>query len=162
MWFAGALRTTLRDAGQDRWGATATASRAALGALFLLLVAVATALVYSIAGSGNQMLTSGERLCTGRLRVDFVPARDAYHGRGVWALAGLADLERALRGRGRCRRARIARRHHLAERWTLGTGRRLFALRLARHWPSVGHGRKPGQSSQYWNGVAGSRLADRV
>src|ERR1700681_4717582 len=80
----------------------------------------------------------------GRLRVDFVPARDAYHGRGVRALAGPADLERALRGRGRCRRARLARRHHLAERRILGTGRRLFALRLARHRPAVWHGRERG------------------
>ena len=59
MWFAGALRTTLADAGQDGWGAAATASSAALGALFLLLIAVVAALAYSIAGSGNHMLTSG-------------------------------------------------------------------------------------------------------
>ena len=59
MWFAGAIRTTLADAGQDGWGAAATASSAALGALFLLLIAVAAALAYSIAGSGNHMLTSG-------------------------------------------------------------------------------------------------------
>ena len=59
MWFAGALRTTLADAGQDGWGAAATASSAALGALFLLLIAVVAALAYSIAGSGDHMLTSG-------------------------------------------------------------------------------------------------------
>ncbi|HEX4536134.1 MAG TPA: hypothetical protein VH140_04220, partial [Candidatus Acidoferrum sp.] len=59
MWFAGALRTTVADAGQDGWGAAATAASAALGALFLLLIAVVAALAYSIAGSGNQMLTSG-------------------------------------------------------------------------------------------------------
>src|SRR6266481_1602115 len=59
MWFAGVLRTTLADAGQDGWGAAATASSAALGALFLLLVAVVAALAYSIASSGNHMLTSG-------------------------------------------------------------------------------------------------------
>jgi len=59
MWFAGALRTTLADARQDGWGAAATASSAALGALFLLLIAVVAALAYSIAGSGNHMLTSG-------------------------------------------------------------------------------------------------------
>src|ERR1700724_26719 len=59
MWFAGALRTTLADAGQDGWGAAATASSAALGALFLLLIAMVAALAYSIAGSGNHMLTSG-------------------------------------------------------------------------------------------------------
>jgi hypothetical protein len=59
MWFAGALRTTLADAGQGGWGAAATASSAALGALFLLLIAVLAALAYSIAGTGNHMLTSG-------------------------------------------------------------------------------------------------------
>jgi hypothetical protein len=59
MWFAGALRATLADAGKDGWGAAATASSAALGALFLLLIAVVAALAYSIAGSGNPMLTSG-------------------------------------------------------------------------------------------------------
>ena len=58
MWFAAALRTTLADAGQDGWGAAATASSAALGALFLLLIALVAALAYSIAGSGNHMLTS--------------------------------------------------------------------------------------------------------
>jgi len=58
MWFAAALRTTLADAGEDGWGAAATASSAALGALFLLLIAVVAALAYSIARSGNHMLTS--------------------------------------------------------------------------------------------------------
>jgi hypothetical protein len=59
MWFTAALRTTLADAGQDGWGAAATASSAALGAFFLLLIAVVAALAYSIAGSGNHLLTSG-------------------------------------------------------------------------------------------------------
>ena len=59
MWFVAALRTTLADAGQDGWGAAATASSAALGSLFLLLIAVVTVLAYSIVGSGNHMLTSG-------------------------------------------------------------------------------------------------------
>ena len=59
MWFAAALRTTLADAGQDGWGAAATASSAALGALFLLLIALVAALAYSIAASGNHLLTSG-------------------------------------------------------------------------------------------------------
>ena len=75
MWFAGALKTTLADAGQDGWGAAATASSAALGALFLLLIAVVAALAYSIAGSGNHILTSGLNDFVGRLRVDSVPAR---------------------------------------------------------------------------------------
>ena len=56
MWFAAAIKTTLADAGQDGWGAAATASSAALGGLFLLLTAVVTALTYS---SGNHMIASG-------------------------------------------------------------------------------------------------------
>ena len=59
MWFAAALRATLADAGLDGWGAAATASSAALGGLFFLLITVGAALAYSIAGSGNSMLTSG-------------------------------------------------------------------------------------------------------
>jgi hypothetical protein len=59
MWFAAALRTTLVDAGQDGWGAAATAASAAVGGLFLLIVAVVAGLAYSIAGSANQSLTSG-------------------------------------------------------------------------------------------------------
>jgi hypothetical protein len=59
LWFAAALRTTLADAGQDGWGAAATASSAVLGGLFLLLITVGAALAYSIAGSGNHTFTSG-------------------------------------------------------------------------------------------------------
>jgi hypothetical protein len=59
MWFAAALRATLADAGQDGWGAAATASSAALGGLLLLLVTLGAALAYSIAGSGNSTFTSG-------------------------------------------------------------------------------------------------------
>jgi hypothetical protein len=58
MWFAAAIRTTLAEAGQDGWGAAATAASAALGGLFLLLIAVGAALAYSIAGSGNAALAS--------------------------------------------------------------------------------------------------------
>ena len=58
MWFAAAIRTTLMDAGQDGWGAGATASSAALGAFLLLLVSGHTALTHSIVGQGNQTLTS--------------------------------------------------------------------------------------------------------
>ena len=59
MWFAAALRTTLADAGRDGWGAAATASSAALGGLFLLLITVCAAVGYSIASSGNDALVSG-------------------------------------------------------------------------------------------------------
>src|SRR4029077_7669885 len=59
LWFAAALRTTLADAGQDGWGAAATASSTAVGVHFLLLIALSAALTYSMAGSGNNSLTSG-------------------------------------------------------------------------------------------------------
>ena len=59
LWFAVALRTTLADAGQDGWGAAATASSAVLGGMFLLLIAIGATLAYSVAGSGNHTLTSG-------------------------------------------------------------------------------------------------------
>ena len=58
LWFAAAIRSTLHDTGQGGWGAAATASSAALGDA-LALVAVGAALAYSIAGSGNDTLTSG-------------------------------------------------------------------------------------------------------
>jgi hypothetical protein len=59
LWFAAAITSTLRDAGQGGWGAAATAASAALGALILLLIIVGAALAYSIAGSGNDTLTAG-------------------------------------------------------------------------------------------------------
>ena len=59
LWFTAALRTTLADAGQDGWGAAATAASAAFGTLFLLQIALAAALAYSIAGSGINLLISG-------------------------------------------------------------------------------------------------------
>src|SRR2546422_1513356 len=77
LWFAAALRTTLADAGQDGWGAAATASSAAVGGLFLVLLTVSAALAYSIAGSGNQTLTAGLN--------DF-----------VWALVALSSFPRAM------------------------------------------------------------------
>jgi hypothetical protein len=59
MWFAAALRTTLADAGEDGWGAAATAASGAVGGLLLLFITVGAALAHSIAGSGNPPLTSG-------------------------------------------------------------------------------------------------------
>src|ERR1700674_1996116 len=59
MWFAAALRTTLADSGQDGWGSAATASSAAFGGLFLLLIMLGAALGFSIAGSGNHTFVSG-------------------------------------------------------------------------------------------------------
>src|SRR5258707_36203 len=48
LWFAAALRTTLSDAGQDGWGAAATASSSAFGALSLLQISLGAALAASI------------------------------------------------------------------------------------------------------------------
>jgi hypothetical protein len=59
LWFVAALRATLADAGQDGWGAAATASSAALGAVTFLHIAVGAALACSIAPSGINALTSG-------------------------------------------------------------------------------------------------------
>ena len=58
MWFAAALRVTLADAGQDGWGAAATASSAAVGALAFLLLSVAAGLAYSIASPDNRTLAT--------------------------------------------------------------------------------------------------------
>jgi hypothetical protein len=77
LWFAAALRTTLADAGQDGWGAAATASSAAFGGLYLLLITLVAALAHSIAGSGNATLTAGLN--------DF-----------AWALVVLSSFPRAM------------------------------------------------------------------
>ncbi len=59
LWFAAALRTTLSDMGHGGWGAAATASSAAFGVLTLLQVGLVASVAYSIAGYGNQTVTSG-------------------------------------------------------------------------------------------------------
>jgi hypothetical protein len=59
LWFAAAIRSALRDAGQDGWGAAVTASSAALGGMLFVLMTVGASLAYKIAGSGNPTLTSG-------------------------------------------------------------------------------------------------------
>ena len=83
IWFEGALRTPWPMRDKTVGSGRRPPPVPALGALFLLLIAVVAALAYSIAGSGNHMLTSGPNDFVGRLRVDFNPARDAYHGRGA-------------------------------------------------------------------------------
>lgn len=76
LWFAASLRNTLVEAGQEGWGAAATASSAAFGTLYILLTTVGAALAYSIA-SGNGALASGLN--------DF-----------AWALAVLISFPRAM------------------------------------------------------------------
>ena len=59
LWFAAAIASTLRDAGQGVWGAAATGSSAALAAVFFVLITLSAALGYSIAGTGNDTITTG-------------------------------------------------------------------------------------------------------
>jgi hypothetical protein len=77
LWFAASLRTALADTGQDGWGAAATASSAAFGALSIILYSVVACLAFSVAGSGNNTLTSALN--------DF-----------TWALAVLISFPRAM------------------------------------------------------------------
>jgi hypothetical protein len=59
LWFSTAVRSTLADAGQDGWGAAATAASAAFGALYLLVISVDAVLAYTVARPGNETLTAG-------------------------------------------------------------------------------------------------------
>jgi hypothetical protein len=58
LWFGAALSSALRDAGMGGWGAAATASSAALGAILFLRMTVRAALAFTIAGSGSPQVTS--------------------------------------------------------------------------------------------------------
>ena len=58
MWFAAALATMLRDAGKGGWGTAAIAAAAAIGAVYFVRITVRAALAYSIAGSGDERITS--------------------------------------------------------------------------------------------------------
>jgi hypothetical protein len=58
MWFAAALASLLRDEGKGGWGRAATAASAAIGAVYFVLITLWTALAYSIAGAGNDQITS--------------------------------------------------------------------------------------------------------
>jgi hypothetical protein len=58
MWFAAALATVLRDAGKGGWATAATAAVAAIGAVYFVRITVRAALAYSIAGSGDERITS--------------------------------------------------------------------------------------------------------
>lgn len=59
LWFAAAIRSTLRDAGQDGWGAAVTASSAVVGAVLVVIMSADAALAHRIAGAGNSSFTSG-------------------------------------------------------------------------------------------------------
>ena len=59
LWFAAALASTLRDAGQGIWGAAATAASTTLATIIYVRIFIGAGLAYSIAGSGDDALTSG-------------------------------------------------------------------------------------------------------
>jgi hypothetical protein len=59
LWFGAALSSVLRDAGKGGWGAAATASSVAMGAILFVRMTVRAALAFSIAGSGSPQVTSG-------------------------------------------------------------------------------------------------------
>jgi hypothetical protein len=100
MWFAAALKTTLADAGQDGWGAAATASSAAVGGLFLLSISVSAGLAYSIAGSGNEALTSALNDFTWALAVLNSFPRAMLVMAGAFGLFGAGLISNALFGTG--------------------------------------------------------------
>ena len=58
LWFAASIRSTLRQARQDGWGAAATASSAVVGGIFFFLIAIGVALAHSIAGSADLQVAS--------------------------------------------------------------------------------------------------------
>lgn len=58
MWFAAALRNTLVEAGQEGWGAAATAASSAFAALSILFYSITAVLAFSVANAGNAPLTS--------------------------------------------------------------------------------------------------------
>jgi hypothetical protein len=81
------------------WSAAATAASAALGAIFFVLIIVGAALAYSIAGSGNDTLTSGLNdfswVC---MVIASFPAAMLIMA-GSFGLGGGNNLERAFFGR---------------------------------------------------------------
>lgn len=85
MWFAAAIRGTLREAGQAGWGSAATASSAAVGGVFLVLVAVCAALAYPIAGNATLVSGLNDLVWTGIVMSSFPRAMLIMSGSfGLW------------------------------------------------------------------------------
>jgi hypothetical protein len=59
MWFGAAIASALRDAGMGGWGNAATAASTAFAGVWFVIVTIGATLAYSVAGSGNNLLTSG-------------------------------------------------------------------------------------------------------
>ena len=58
MWFAAALTSELRDAGKAGWGTAATMAAAAIGAIYFIRITIRASLASSIAGAGDERITS--------------------------------------------------------------------------------------------------------
>jgi hypothetical protein len=89
MWFAAALASVLRDAGKGGWGTAATAAGAAVGAVYFVRIILRAALAYSIAGTGNDEVTSALN------DVLWVVAAIAWFPVAMLVMAGSFGLRRA-------------------------------------------------------------------
>ena len=147
MWFAAAVRSTLAEAGQDGWGAAATAASAALGGPLVLLITVSAALAYSIARAGNPALLGGlnDLSWAGVVLSSFPRAMLIMSAAfGLWP--GRADLKWTVHDR-RCGcGSRFDGRDNLGKWRILGSGRSLFPISLPANRPSLDRGRQPGAS----------------
>jgi hypothetical protein len=64
LWFVAAIASALRDVGKAGWGSATIAAGTALGAMFLVLVALNAGLAYSIAGYGDEgVITALSDMC---------------------------------------------------------------------------------------------------
>jgi hypothetical protein len=143
MWFAAALSTELRDAGKGGWATAATASSAALGVMFFVLITLNAALAYSIAGSGNSQITSGLNDFSWVLMVI------ASFPAAMLIMAGTFGLQRAgiisnafFGAGGGSPGARPGRGNDLGRQWILGAGRRPPTVRLTDRRPCVDRNRQ--------------------
>jgi len=126
LWFAAALRTTLRMRGRTvgarRRPPPGSGRRAVLPPYH-----VGAALAYSIAGSGNSAFISGLNDFTWACVVLTSFPRAMLIMAGTFGLWRPADLERALPA-GSQLSCSSCWAHHVVERWILDTGRRLFTF----------------------------------
>ena len=94
LWFAAAVRSVLRDAGQDGWGAAVTASSAALGGIAVRAHGSGRGPCVQDRRLGKFFAHSrAERRGVGLHGDDLFPARDVHHGQLLRALARRNDLE---------------------------------------------------------------------
>jgi hypothetical protein len=125
------------------WGAAATASTAALAAVFFVLITLDAALAYSIAGSGDDRITSALNDLAWAVGVmaSFPAAMLIMAGTfGLWRAGIVSDM--LFWGRACSRHSHPDRRNDVGERRNLGTGWCLFAVHHADHLPCLGGARQ--------------------